>query len=202
MIMVNTFKILSKYKKPFLFASSQMSNMSYSNYGILKLLGERITNKLNGNYVKFWNVYGIEKDLTKSHVITDFILMALKKNKIKMLTTGKESREFLYADDCCLGIETIMKKHNQFKKQKNELHLTTGKKIKILEIAKIVKKISKSYKSDILIEPGKKYDNVQLNKNNVNNKYLMKFWKPTVDIRAGIEKMYNYYRTNKKIKYK
>ena len=81
MIMVNTFKILSKYKKPFLFASSQMSNMSYSNYGILKLLGERITNKLNGNYVKFWNVYGIEKDLTKSHVITDFILMALKKKK-------------------------------------------------------------------------------------------------------------------------
>ena len=119
-----------------------------------------------------------------------------------MLTTGKESREFLYADDCCLGIETIMKKHNKFKKQKNELHLTTGKKIKILEIAQIIKKISKSYESDISIVPGKKYDNVQLNKNNINNKYLMKFWKPSIDIRTGIETMYNYYRANKKIKFK
>ena len=58
-IMVNTFELLAKYKKPFLFASSQMSNMSYSNYGLLKLLGERMSNQLNGNYVKFWNVYGV-----------------------------------------------------------------------------------------------------------------------------------------------
>ena len=152
---------------------------------------------MNGNYVKFWNVYGIEKDLTKSHVITDFILMALKKKKIKMLTTGKESREFLYAEDCCSGIETIMKKHNKFKRQKNELHLTTGKKIKILKIAKIIQKISKLNKYNISIIKGKKSDNLQLNKQNNNNKYLMKFWKPSVDIRTGIEKMYNYYKTNK-----
>tara|TARA_B100000029_G_C17497879_1_gene931628 strand:- start:815 stop:1417 length:603 start_codon:yes stop_codon:yes gene_type:complete len=200
--MVNTFKLLAKHNKPFLFASSQMSNMSYSNYGVLKLLGEKITKKLNGNYVKFWNVYGIEKDLSKSHVITDFVLMALKNKKIKMLTSGEESREFLYADDCCLGIETIMKKHNKFKKQRNELHLTSGKKIKILKIAKIIKKISKSNQSNILIIPGKKSDNLQLNKKNTHNKYLMKFWKPTVDIKKGIEKVYSYYKTNKKIKYK
>ena len=42
-IMINTFKLLAKYKKPFLFASSQMSNMSYSNYGLLKLIGEKIS---------------------------------------------------------------------------------------------------------------------------------------------------------------
>ena len=114
-----------------------------------------------------------------------------------MLTTGKESREFLYADDCCLGIETIMKKHSKFKKQKNELHLTTGKKIKILKVAKIVQKISKSNKCNIAIIPGKKSDNLQLDKNNNNNRYLMKFWKPKVDIITGIEKMYNYYKTKK-----
>ena len=142
-IMVNTFDLLAKYKKPFLFASSQMSNMSYSNYGLLKLLGERISNQLNGNFVKFWNVYGIEKDLDKSHVITDFILMALKYKKIKMLTTGKESREFLHADDCSVGLEVIMKNHKQFKNQNNELHLTTGKRITILNIAKIINELKK-----------------------------------------------------------
>ncbi len=62
-IMINTFKLLAKYKKPFLFASSQMSNMSYSNYGLLKLIGEKISRDLNGNSVRFWNIYGIEKEL-------------------------------------------------------------------------------------------------------------------------------------------
>ena len=81
-IMANVFKLLNKHKKKFLFASSQMSNMDFSPYGTLKRLGEDITKSMNGVYVKFWNVYGIEKDLGKSHVITDFILMGLKKKKL------------------------------------------------------------------------------------------------------------------------
>ena len=99
-LIANTFELLSKFKKPFLFASSQMSNMSYSNYGLLKLIGEKVSTTLNGNSVKFWNVYGVEKDLKKSHVITDFVIKALTKKKIKMLTNGAESREFLHAEDC------------------------------------------------------------------------------------------------------
>ena len=107
--MENTFTLIKKYKKPFLFASSQMSNMTYSNYGILKNIGEKYSQILDGLVVKFWNVYGIENDLSKSHVITDFILKGLKKKKINMLTNGKKKR-FLYAEDCCSGLEIIMLK--------------------------------------------------------------------------------------------
>ena len=78
-----------------------MSNMGYSNYGVLKKIGENYTKVLKGITVKFWNVYGVEKDLSKSHVITDFILKGLKYKTVKMLTNGKEEREFLYAEDCC-----------------------------------------------------------------------------------------------------
>ena len=60
-----------------------MSNMSYSPYGLLKNIGEKYTEILGGLVVKFLNVYGIEKDLKKSHVITDFILMSLKNKKLK-----------------------------------------------------------------------------------------------------------------------
>ena len=65
--------IRKDYSKPFVFASSQMSNMSYSPYGVMKRVGELYTKSLNGLIVKFWNVYGIEKDMEKAHVITDFI---------------------------------------------------------------------------------------------------------------------------------
>lgn len=193
MIMSNTFDLLSKYKKPFLFASSQMSNMLYSNYGLLKLIGERITSTLNGNFVKLWNVYGIENDTTKSHVITDFVLKALKFKKIQMLTNGKESREFLYADDCCEALEIIMKKHNFFKNKKTELHLTNGVKTKIIDIAKIIKKNLSNKNLKIKIISGKSKDNVQLNKNNKNNNFLKKYWKPKVSISAGINKIISHY---------
>ena len=195
-IMNNTFELLSKYKKPFLFASSQMSNMTYSNYGLLKLIGEKISSSLNGNNVKFWNVYGIEKDLSKSHVITDFILMSLKNKKIKMMTNGTESREFLHADDCSIGLEVIMNNHTKFKLQNKELHLTTGKETKIIEIAKIIQRIAKKDDLNINIFKGKKKDTVQRNRKNKYNQYLSKFWKPKVNIEAGIKEIYKYYKYN------
>ena len=195
-IMNNTFELLSKYKKPFLFASSQMSNMTYSNYGLLKLIGEKISSSLNGNNVKFWNVYGVEKDLSKSHVITDFILMSLKNKKIKMMTNGKESREFLHADDCSIGLEVIMNNHTKFKLQNKELHLTTGKETKIMEIAKIIQRIAKKDDLNINIFKGLKKDTVQKNRKNKYNQYLSKFWKPKVNIELGIREIYKYYKYN------
>lgn len=192
-IMTNVFSLLRKYKKRFLFASSQMSNMDFSPYGTLKRLGENITNSLNGLYVKFWNVYGIEKELNKSHVITDFVLMALKKKKIKMLTSGNESREFLYADDCSEGLYKIMSKYQFFLKKKRELHLTTSKKIKIIKIANIIKKLLKQKEIDIKIYPSKKRDDLQNNIKNTSNQFFLKFWKPKHEIENGIDKIIRYY---------
>ena len=197
-IMTNVFDILNKTKKPFLFASSQMSNMIYSNYGILKFLGEKIAISLNGNYVKFWNVYGIENNLHKSHVITDFILMSLKKKKIKMLTDGNETRKFLYAEDCSECLEIIMKKHEFFKKTKNELHVTSNKDTKIIDIANIIKDIAELKKEKIKIIKGKKKDKIQFNKKNKNNNYLFKYWKPKTSVKQGILKIFDYYHKNLK----
>ena len=197
LIMSNVFRLLKKHKKKFIFASSQMSNMDFSTYGILKRLGEEITKSQNCLYVKFWNVYGIEKQIEKSHVITDFILMALKKKKINMLTNGKESREFLYADDCSKGLFEIMKRFNFYKKKGFELHLTTAKKTKIIDIAKIIKKILSSRNIYIKIKPLKINDNVQKNTNNKSNKFLLRYWKPRYKIEEGIEKIIDFYQLNK-----
>jgi nucleoside-diphosphate-sugar epimerase len=197
LIMTNAFRLFRKYNKKFIFASSQMSNMDFSPYGTLKRLGEDVTKSLNSIYVKFWNVYGIEKDTSKSHVITDFILMALNNKKIKMLTSGKESREFLYADDCSEGLFQIMKNFNFFLRKKKELHLTTGKRIKIIDIAKIIKKLFLKRKVYIKIKPAKYKDILQNDKNNVPDKFFLKYWKPSYKIENGIEKIIDYYHINK-----
>ena len=193
LIMGNVFKLLKKHKKKFIFASSQMSNMDFSTYGTLKRLGEDITNSLNCLYVKFWNVYGIEKDLKKAHVITDFILMALKNKKIKMLTNGIEKREFLYADDCSEGLLEIMNRFNFFLKKGAELHLTTSKKTRIIDIAKIIKDILKNKGISIKILPSKKKDFLQKSINNSSNNFFLKYWKPKHNLRLGITKIIEYY---------
>lgn len=192
-LMINTFDVIKKYKKRFIFASSQMSNMTYSNYGILKNIGEKYSNILNGIIVKFWNVYGVEKDLSKSHVITDFILKALKKKKIEMLTNGQEERDFLYAEDCCNGLEIIMKKFNLLKKYNRPIDLTTGNYSKIINIAKLIKKIMDEKNIKVSIKPSQKLDLVQKNKRNLPSKFFFKFWKPQFTLEQGIREILKYY---------
>ena len=113
-MLAGAFQYISEYKKPFVFASSQMSNMSYSPYGVMKRVGELYTKSLGGLIVKFWNVYGIEKDHDKAHVITDFIRKGFETGVIDMMTDGTEQREFLYAEDCCEALEQIMLEYSEF----------------------------------------------------------------------------------------
>ena len=192
-IMENTFTLVKKFKKPFLFASSQMSNMTYSNYGILKNLGEKYSEILDGLVVKFWNVYGIEHDLNKSHVITDFILKGIKKKKINMLTDGQEVRDFLYAEDCCIGLEKIMLKYKEIKRLKKSIDLTSTKYVKIIYVANIIKKLLLKKNIKIKIIPSKLKDSVQLNKKNKADRYLFKFWKPKFSLEEGISKIIDNY---------
>ena len=42
-----------------------MASMPHSSYGIVKALGEKYTISLGGVIAKFWNIYGIEKNLEK-----------------------------------------------------------------------------------------------------------------------------------------
>jgi nucleoside-diphosphate-sugar epimerase len=191
-IMKNTFELLHKEKKKFIFATSQMSNMIYSPYGVLKRIGEDITKSLGGISVRFWNVYGIEKDMQKSHVITDFIIKAFNKKNILMLTNGSEERDFLYADDCCHGLEIVMKKYNIFK-NKNIIDLSYGKYTKIIKVAEIIKNLFKKKGTDIKVTRGKKNDQLQKNKKNIPNTYLKKYWKPKFSLEQGIEEIFNFY---------
>ena len=195
-LMVNTFDYLCKYKKPFVFASSQMSNMSFSPYGVLKNVGELYTKSLSGLIVKFWNVYGIEKDFEKAHVITDFIRKGFIEKEFQMLTDGNEEREFLYAEDCCEALEAIFLNYKNLK-SKDELHITSFKSIKILEIATIIEKLFEKSGYKVFIKPGIDKDPVQRLQKNKPNQFITKLWKPKTSIDDGIEKIFEYMKHHK-----
>ena len=188
-MMVNVFGLIEQYNKPFVFASSQMSSMSYSPYGVLKRVGELYTKSLQGLIVKFWNVYGIEKDMEKAHVITDFIHKGFKTGDINMMTDGREEREFLYAEDCCEALETIMGCYDQFSST-DELHITTGVSTSILEIAQNIQSLFRSIGKEVKISPSSSKDEVQKDARNIPDPYIRKWWTPKTTVVDGLKKVF------------
>ena len=189
-IMANTFRLLKKYNKQFVFASSQMSNMSYSPYGVMKRVGELHTTALKGLTVKFWNVYGIEKDMEKAHVITDFIRRGFEETEFEMLTDGTEQRQFLYAEDCCEALETVMNCYSDFKPT-DPLHITSFNATSIQQIAAIIQgQFNLIGKYDVKIKPGLAKDSVQMDKRNEADTYITGWWTPKTTIDQGIAKVF------------
>ena len=188
-LMANAFGLLEKHKKPFVFASSQMSNMSYSPYGVLKRVGELYTKSLGGLIVKFWNVYGIEKDMNKAHVITDFIRKGFETGVIDMMTDGTEAREFLYAEDCCEALESVMGNYDQLTSN-DELHITTGSYTTILEVARIIQRLFSNIEKDVVIQPAESKDEVQKDARNIPDPYIKKFWRSKTSLKKGITKVF------------
>ena len=188
-LMANAFGLLQEYDKPFVFASSQMSNMSYSPYGTLKRVGELYTESLGGLIVKFWNVYGIEKDHDKAHVITDFIRKGFEEGDFEMMTDGEEVRQFLYAEDCCEGLEAVMKNYDEFYAN-DPLHITNFDYTSIREVAIIIENEFKLIGKPINITPGEASDSVQLDKRNEADPFIKKYWTPKTDLVTGISKVF------------
>ena len=189
-MMANTFDLLKTYDKKFVFASSQMSNLTFSSYGLLKNVGELYTKSLGGLITKFWNVYGIEKDYEKSHVITDFIRKGFETGVIDMMTDGTEERQFLYAEDCCKALKIIMKKYDEFKSD-DPLHITSFRNNSILEVAETIQDVFKEHgMNHIEISPSKLKDSVQMDKKNKPDTYILDWWQPKTTLMSGITKVF------------
>jgi len=195
-VMANTFRLLKKYSKRFVFASSQMSNMSYSPYGVMKRVGELHTTALKGLTVKFWNVYGIEKDMEKAHVITDFIRRGFEEGEFEMLTDGTEERQFLYAEDCCEALETVMECYSDFKPE-DPLHITSFNSTCIAKIAALIQgQFNLIGRYDVKIKPGLAKDSVQMDKRNEADTYITGWWTPKTGIDQGITKVFQEMKKN------
>jgi len=139
--------------------------------------------------VKFWNVYGIEKDMEKAHVITDFIRKGFETGVIDMMTDGTEAREFLYAEDCCEALEIIMGHYDKLSSD-DELHITTGSHTTILEIARIIQRLFSTIDKEVVITRSECIDEVQKDARNKPDPYIQKFWRAKTSVKEGLSKVF------------
>ncbi len=182
-LMDNVFGLLHAFNTPFIFSSSQMSNMNHSPYGVLKRVGEFYTQSLGGINVRFWNVYGIEHDPAKFHVITDFINMAKNDGHIAMRTNGDERRQFLYADDACEALITLGNHFPTLTKDRN-YDITSFEWNSIADVASLV---AKEFK--VTWSRGEIFDTIQNKTENLPEGTILKYWEPKIFLEEGIKRI-------------
>ena len=115
-----------------------------------------------------------------------------------MLTDGTEERQFLYAEDCCEALETVMENYTDFKPE-DPLHITSFRSETIKEVAAMIKGcFYTDGMYDVEINPGLAKDSVQMDKRNEADNYILSWWVPKTTIDKGIRKVYSEMKRNYK----
>lgn len=118
-------------------------------YGASKLEAERIIQEFGKKHgIKFcilrlFNVYGPRQpfDSLESAVIPKFISLAKKNKKLPIRGDGTQTRDFIYVSDVCAALRNAaaIEKCEGF-----VINIGSGKSTTILELADVVKRITKS----------------------------------------------------------
>ena len=114
-----------------------------------------------------------------------------------MMTDGTEERQFLYAEDCCEALETIMESYSDFKPT-DPLHVTSFHSHSIKYVADTIQgqfnllgtDVDPKY-MDVKIKPGLAKDSVQMDKRNEADNYILGWWQPKTGLDEGIIKVFN-----------
>lgn len=178
-IMKTVFDFVKHTGLPLIFASSQMAGMLHSSYGNLKAIGEKASIALGGRYIRFWNVYGIENDPLKSHVITDFIHQAIRNKRIEMLTDGSEIRDFLHVSDACAAILRVAEIEHV-----GGFDVASFEYTSILDVAKIIAEITGAE-----VVSGSLSDSVQSGHQFDPSPEILSLWRPQISLREGINQV-------------
>ena len=147
--------------------------------------------------VRCGNLFG-PGDFNKNKIIPETIISTIKNQKLKIRSSGKLIRDYLYIDDAVKAYYLIM---NKLKKSKNKtLIYNVGSKdnmsvIKLVNL--ILTLMNKKNLKPIILNQSKKEIKVQKLNDNKIRKELN--WKQSNSMREGLVKTINWYKKNRSL---
>jgi UDP-glucuronate decarboxylase len=144
---------------------------------------------LDTRVIRIFNTYGPNMAIGDGRVVSNFIVQALRNEPINIYGDGKQTRSFCYISDLVEGIYKLLQLD---KNPDTPINLGNPNEFTILELAKVVIEITDS-KSEIvnnplpLDDPKQRCPDISLAKSTLN-------WKPTIELREGIEKTAAYFK--------
>jgi nucleoside-diphosphate-sugar epimerase len=170
---LRVFEMLARTRKPFVFATSQLSGQRNA-YGLTKLLSEHWAAHLGGQLARFWNVYGWEQPSRKSHVVTDLVLSGLTRGRVVCMTTGVERRKLLYKSDCVAALLALVDSGQPEAEIAGDRWLTIGEvAAEIATQLGVERVLGEATGSEVPIDPQR----------------TLPSWRPQVTLPQGIERV-------------
>lgn len=164
----------------------------YSPYAVSKVANEYLANvymrfkeKLKITSLNFFNTYGPTEGTDA--VIPNFVLKAIKKEKIFIEGDGLQARDFTYIDDTINVLVNIINRKDLYHRY---LNIGTGMDTSIIDLYNILKE----YFSDLEVEFIDKRPN-EVKTFVADNKIIKERFefRPKVEIKSGIRKVVDFY---------
>lgn len=138
---------------------------------------------------RIFNTYGPRMHQNDGRVVSNFIVQALKGNRITIYGTGQQTRSFCYVDDLIDGFTQLMNSPSDFT---GPVNLGNPNEFTILELAENVLRLTNS-KSKLSFKPLPQDDPQQRQPNIALAKE--KFgWEPKVQLEDGLKETIQYFR--------
>ena len=144
---------------------------------------------LDTRVIRIFNTYGPNMAIGDGRVVSNFIVQALRNEPIYIYGDGKQTRSFCYVSDLVEGIYKLLQLNEN---PNTPINLGNPYEFTILELAKVVIEVTNS-KSEIVNnplpqdDPKQRCPDISLAKSVLN-------WKPTIELREGIEKTAAYFK--------
>ncbi len=161
--------------------------------------GKRIAETLCADYqrmhgvdvriMRIFNTYGPNMRFDDGRVISNFIVQALRNEKIIIYGDGRQTRSFCYVDDLIDGMVLLMSSKYQM-----PINIGNPKEFSIIELANLIKhlinrNIEFEYQELPQDDPKRRKPSIKLAKEILN-------WEPKVELTDGLVKTIDWFKNN------
>jgi len=146
--------------------------------------------KLEIKVARIFNTYGPRMDPNDGRVVSNFIVQALKGNRISIYGDGTQTRSFCYVDDLIEGLIRLMNSPVDFT---GPVNIGNPSEFTMTELAKKVLELTNS-ESTIEFK-NLPSDDPKMRKPDISLAQEIFDWKPQVELEEGLMKTIQYFRS-------
>ncbi|KPM31198.1 NAD-dependent epimerase/dehydratase [Croceitalea dokdonensis DOKDO 023] len=139
--------------------------------------------------IRIFNTYGPRMEPDDGRVVSNFIMQALQDQDITVFGDGTQTRSFQYVSDLVDGMIKMMATEDTFI---GPINIGNPGEFTMLELAQTIIDLTNS-RSKIIHMPLPADDPMQRQPDITLAKEKLKDWKPSVDLRSGLEKTIKYF---------
>jgi len=183
------------------FKEDDISVQLHTPYQVTKLVGELYANYFNNMYdlpivnARFFNVFGPGEVPGKyRNVIPNFMYWAMQGKALPITGDGSETRDWTYVEDI---IDGLLKMGIEEKAIGESINLGSGKETKVIDMAKLINKITGN-DGNIKFIDRRQWDVKKRLLSSIEKAKRVLNYQPKIEFSAGVKKVYEWFLNNKK----